>query len=150
MSANFHITVVSEKSLDEQEFELYCNSVWNEETELVLFQNIHEILALLRPIGKTLQVKLNVYVYDQFLAISRINKKLKTGVVINDHKLSIREIEVLGLIMQGYSNKQISEKLFISFETVRSHRKNILKKTGAKNTVVLINYYHQTFFDKQH
>ena len=148
MSANFHITVASETYVEKQEFELYCNSVWDEESESALFHNIHEILQLLRPIGRKLQVNVNVDVCDHFLAISRINKKLKTEVVINDHKLSIREIEVLGLIMQGFNNKQISEKLFISFETVRSHRKNILKKTGAKNTIVLINHYHQTFFDK--
>ena len=148
MSANFNITVVSEDSFEKQEFELYCNSIWDVESESALFQNIHEILQLLRPIGKKLQVNLNVDVDDQFLAISRIYKKLKTEVVINNQKLSIREIEVLGLIMQGFNNKQISEKLFISFETVRSHRKNILKRTGAKNTAVLINHYHQTFFDK--
>jgi DNA-binding CsgD family transcriptional regulator len=50
--------------------------------------------------------------------------------------------------MLGYTNHQIAEKLFISYETVRSHRKNILTKTGASNTAALINYYHQTFFEK--
>ncbi|MFZ0456799.1 MAG: helix-turn-helix transcriptional regulator, partial [Ignavibacteriaceae bacterium] len=62
--------------------------------------------------------------------------------------LSVREIEVLGLIMLGYTTKEIADKLFISYETVKSHRKNILEKTGAKNTASLINYYHHTFFDK--
>ncbi|MBL0133790.1 MAG: helix-turn-helix transcriptional regulator [Chitinophagaceae bacterium] len=50
--------------------------------------------------------------------------------------------------MQGHTNNDIAEKLFISYETVKSHRKNILEKTGAKNTAALINYYHQTFFEK--
>jgi DNA-binding CsgD family transcriptional regulator len=50
--------------------------------------------------------------------------------------------------MQGYTNHEIAGKLFISYETVKSHRKHILLKTGAKNTAALINYYHQTFFDK--
>jgi DNA-binding CsgD family transcriptional regulator len=72
---------------------------------------------------------------------------MKKEVVINHEHLSVREIEVLGLIMQGMTNNEIAEKLFISYETVRSHRKNILRKTGAKNTAALINYYHQTFFD---
>jgi DNA-binding CsgD family transcriptional regulator len=57
-------------------------------------------------------------------------------------------MEVLGLIMQGLTNQEIADKLFISFETVRSHRKNILLKTGSKNTASLINYYHQTFSDR--
>ncbi len=60
----------------------------------------------------------------------------------------MREIEILGLIMLGYTNQQIAEKIFVSFETVRSHRKHILEKTGAKNTAALINYYHETFFEK--
>lgn len=77
-----------------------------------------------------------------------LQKKSGTHIQINNQKLSIREIEVLGLIMQGHTNNDIAEKLFISYETVKSHRKNILEKTGAKNTAALINYYHQTFFEK--
>jgi DNA-binding CsgD family transcriptional regulator len=50
--------------------------------------------------------------------------------------------------MLGYTNQQIAEKIFISYETVKSHRKHILEKTGAKNTASLISYYHQTFFEK--
>jgi DNA-binding CsgD family transcriptional regulator len=50
--------------------------------------------------------------------------------------------------MQGLTNVMIAEKLFISYETVKTHRKNILEKTGSKNTACLINYYHQTFFEK--
>ena len=78
----------------------------------------------------------------------QIKKKINKQFEIINHKLSIREIEVLGLIMQGNTNNEIAEKLFICYETVKSHRKNILEKTGAKNTAALINYYHQTFFEK--
>jgi DNA-binding CsgD family transcriptional regulator len=81
-------------------------------------------------------------------ALFLIRKKNAGSFEINNQKLSIREIEVLALIMQGLTNNEIAEKLFISYETVKSHRKNILEKTNAKNTAALINYYHQTFFDK--
>jgi DNA-binding CsgD family transcriptional regulator len=81
-------------------------------------------------------------------AVFLIKKKTATATVINHQKLSIREIEVLGLVMQGLTNHEIGEKLFISYETVKSHRKNILEKTGAKNTAALITFYHQTFFER--
>jgi DNA-binding NarL/FixJ family response regulator len=50
--------------------------------------------------------------------------------------------------MQGMTNHEIADKLFVSFETIKSHRKNILHKTGARNTAALVNYYHHAFFDK--
>ena len=47
--------------------------------------------------------------------------------------LSDRETEVLKLVATGFSNKQISEKLFISIHTVISHRKHITVKLGVKS-----------------
>lgn len=47
---------------------------------------------------------------------------------VNDAQLTFREYEVLALCKKGLSCQQISEKLFISTETVKSHRKKILKK----------------------
>jgi DNA-binding NarL/FixJ family response regulator len=63
---------------------------------------------------------------------------------IDDVSLSDRELEVVDLIASGHSNRMISEKLFISFETVRSHRKNIMRKMHVKNTAALIRAYLQT------
>jgi DNA-binding NarL/FixJ family response regulator len=54
--------------------------------------------------------------------------------------LSIRELEILKLIAYGYTNNEISEKLFISPLTVKTHRTKILKKLNIKNTAALINY----------
>jgi DNA-binding NarL/FixJ family response regulator len=47
--------------------------------------------------------------------------------------LSERENEVLISLVNGLSNKEIADKLFISIHTVISHRKNITKKTGIKS-----------------
>jgi DNA-binding NarL/FixJ family response regulator len=49
--------------------------------------------------------------------------------------LSKREIEVLELIVQNYSSKKIAEKLFVSFETISSHRKNLIKKTECRTAI---------------
>lgn len=53
--------------------------------------------------------------------------------------LSRRELEVLRFLCKGKTSRAISEQLFVSFETVKKHRQNILEKTGCKNTVELMN-----------
>ena len=56
------------------------------------------------------------------------------------NQLSEREIEVINLIREGLSSKEIADKLGISIKTVEVHRHNILKKLKVKNTASLINY----------
>ncbi len=55
-------------------------------------------------------------------------------------EISKREKEVLQLIFEGYSNKEIAEKLFISIRTVTNHRASLNAKTNSKNTASLISY----------
>jgi DNA-binding NarL/FixJ family response regulator len=54
--------------------------------------------------------------------------------------LTKREKEVLQHISEGLTNLQISEKLFISIDTVDSHRKNLYSKLNVKNTAMLLKY----------
>ncbi|MDY9919511.1 regulatory protein, luxR family [Porphyromonadaceae bacterium NLAE-zl-C104] len=56
------------------------------------------------------------------------------------HQLTNREEEILRLIVKGYLNKEIAEKLHISHNTVLTHRKNIISKTGIK-TVSGLTFY---------
>lgn len=56
------------------------------------------------------------------------------------NQLSEREIEVINLIRDGLSSKEIATKLNIAIKTVEVHRHNILKKLKVKNTASLINY----------
>ncbi len=53
-------------------------------------------------------------------------------------KLSRREKQVLQLIVEEYTTSEIAEKLFISFGTVETHRRNLLIKLGARNTAGLV------------
>lgn len=53
-------------------------------------------------------------------------------------RLSDREREVLKLLADGVSQKEISDRLFISTKTVESHRSNMLKKLGVQSTAELI------------
>ncbi len=58
----------------------------------------------------------------------------------NNKELSIREVDVLQLIVQGFTNKEIGDKLSISLNTVLTHRKNITAKLGIK-TVSGLTYF---------
>lgn len=65
-------------------------------------------------------------------------------------ELSEREMEVLMLITQGKSTKEIADRLFLSPHTIYTHRKNILKKLSCKSAVELINYaYTQGLVEKE-
>lgn len=54
--------------------------------------------------------------------------------------LSDRETEVMSLIVQGYKNKEIADKLNIGLTTVITHRKNIMEKLGIKSVSALTVY----------
>lgn len=53
-------------------------------------------------------------------------------------KLSKKEKQILNLVSEGMSSKEIAEKLFLSIRTVSNHRANIIKKTKVKNTADLV------------
>ncbi len=67
-------------------------------------------------------------------------KNLRSSGMFADNKidLSDREVEILELICQGFSNQEIGEKLFISKRTVDKHRSNILTKTNSRNSAQLV------------
>ena len=52
--------------------------------------------------------------------------------------LSKRETEVLNLLCKGYANKEIADKLFISYRTVEGHKSRLIQKTGNTNSLGLI------------
>lgn len=55
-------------------------------------------------------------------------------------ELTIREIEIIRLLFEQYTNQEIAEKLNISVRTVHNHRINITRKTGSKNVVGVMLY----------
>jgi len=60
--------------------------------------------------------------------------------LIKETKLSEREFEVLKLLADGDSTREVSEKLFISVKTVGTHKQNLLEKLELKSTADLIKY----------
>lgn len=79
------------------------------------------------------------------ISLKLIRKIIENSMIISDdHKVNIdlseRELEVLQLISEGLTNTEIAEKIFTSKRTVETHRKNLMFKTGTRNTASLIKY----------
>jgi DNA-binding NarL/FixJ family response regulator len=55
----------------------------------------------------------------------------------SNERLTLREIEILKVLMDGLSNQQIEDKLFISLSTVKSHARKIYQKFGVTNRIEL-------------
>lgn len=57
--------------------------------------------------------------------------------------ITSREKEVLKLIAYEHTAKEIADKLYVSYETVNTHRKNIMCKLGVKNTAGMVRVAYQ-------
>lgn len=68
--------------------------------------------------------------------IYKATTEKRTGMPV----LSKREKEILKLIAEGLTNIEISKQLFISLDTVDTHRKNLYTKLNVRNTALLIRY----------
>lgn len=75
-------------------------------------------------------------VYKSFVNQVKSNENKQN----EEAKLSEREIEILILLCDGLSFKDIADKLFISVRTVETHKKNFMEKLNLKSTADLIKY----------
>lgn len=73
---------------------------------------------------------------DQLIQALRENLKQKNRLLMKS--LRKREVEILKYICQGFSTREIAEKLFISANTVSTHRKSIQRKLGTSNVADLV------------
>jgi DNA-binding NarL/FixJ family response regulator len=64
--------------------------------------------------------------------------------VPNVNALTEREIQIINLIKDGQSSKEIAGQLNISLKTVEVHRHNVLKKLKLKNSASLVNFINNT------
>ena len=53
-------------------------------------------------------------------------------------KITPKEKQILGMIVQGFNSREMADKLFLSIRTVDNHRANMMKKVKAKNTADLV------------
>ena len=72
-----------------------------------------------------------IFAYQLFI-------KINTLMIARTQELTARELEVLKLLSCGLNSKEISERLYISTNTVEYHRKQLLRKMEARNAAELI------------
>lgn len=95
-----------------------------------MIKAIREVAA-----GKTYYSQQVSAVLVQRLTQGNKKKEKKVGV-----PLTRRELEILELIAEEYTNPEIAKKLFISIRTVDTHRRNLIEKLEVKNTAGLVKY----------
>ena len=81
----------------------------------------------------------NKYICDEVKAILS-EQILEDNEKPDINMLSQREVEIIDLIKQNQSSKEIAQQLSITLKTVEVHRHNILKKLNLKNTAALVNF----------
>lgn len=69
---------------------------------------------------------------------SYIDVEIQTAFKPSKEILTKREKEILRNLIDGHNSKSLSDKLFLSVETINTHRRNILRKTKTKNTTEVI------------
>ena len=81
------------------------------------------------------------YVCEEVKNILAQQELVEEGAAASDmNALSRREIDVVQLLKEGLSSREIASRLDISLKTVEVHRYNILKKLNLKNTAALVNF----------
>ncbi|WP_185248169.1 response regulator transcription factor [Chryseobacterium bernardetii] len=129
--------------------------------KIIIIGSYYDVIDIRKLFNKGIKSYLDKHCkYDEFL--KAINALLLNEIYICDHAkermlnfisneqekrnfhirdpLTRREMEILKLICDGLSSKDISEKLFISINTVETHRKKILLKLNVKNTAGVVKY----------
>ncbi len=65
---------------------------------------------------------------------------MKPHTAMQQPEVTPREIEIVKMIAEGYSSREISFQLCISAHTVHTHRRNIVRKLGVKNMAHLVHF----------
>jgi len=129
---------------------IFLSSVQNERTVTnIINAGANGFLNKSVDVGELMFAIRHVYNDGQYLC-SSVTKLLLDKVsavpevtpmeIDHDIEFPSREIEILILMANGYTNYEIAEKLFTSKRTVEGHRQNLLNKTGSRNTAALIKF----------
>lgn len=93
--------------------------------------DVDELLRAIKEVAKG-----NNYFTQDFLR--KMVLKINNPKIDSKLKLTDKEKEVLQFICNGYTNKEISEKLFLSVKSIERYRNSLLQKTETRNTAQLV------------
>ncbi|MGJ3240578.1 MAG: LuxR C-terminal-related transcriptional regulator [Anaerolineae bacterium] len=111
-------------------------AVSDENTYLTLMTTGNQIQGRTFPI----EVVLSAFEMDDeihYMTIIRDMTAMQNGI---DNDLSPRQRQVLKLVVQGYTSREIADQLTISIKTVETHRANIMNKLNVRNVSSLVRY----------
>ncbi|WP_430935956.1 response regulator transcription factor [Saccharicrinis sp. 156] len=137
----------------EMVFVIYYYKAQKSNGDIVTVQ--HQSIPLIFDEQKIPYIFCNIYTDISYLDATNIphglilNKSTGETFNVNHNNLQLektedvfssREKEIIRLLTTGYTSKKIADFLHISYNTVRTHRKNILNKAGVSNTASLLKY----------
>jgi two-component system, NarL family, response regulator LiaR len=102
-------------------FEIYIGFI------AIIFTALGIWLAL-----KLSKPKIETVVVEREVFVNRNENFVLNSSLVSQLELSKRELEILGLLAEGYSNEEIAAKLFVSLSTVKSHNQNLYVKLDVK------------------
>jgi NarL family two-component system response regulator LiaR len=112
------------------------------ELRLLIFSHSFEIyIALIAIIFTALGIwlalklstpKIETIVIEKEIYVSRNEDFVLDVSLVSQLEISKRELEILGLMAQGYSNDEIANKLFVSLSTIKTHNQNLFEKLAVK------------------
>jgi DNA-binding NarL/FixJ family response regulator len=96
-------------------------------------------------VHRAIQSVLNNDFYYNHLVAKALRNRVKDGTndlfgFVERNNLTKREVEILELICEELTMREIGDRLFLSEQTIHTHRKNLMKKTKVKNSVGLVKY----------
>jgi DNA-binding NarL/FixJ family response regulator len=106
---------------------------------------VRDFLYTIRSVAKGLQVlpqNLTGSLFSQIVEHAVISSK--PSAIIESVRMTKRERQVIELISEGHSNKEIAQKLHLSTYTVKSHVHNILEKLALRTRVQIAKYLHDS------
>lgn len=127
------IVILSMFFNDELIFEMFENDVNGYLLKNTSLQELKKALALIRDGAEYFCPAVSNILFKNLLRKNKNNPVLSLN-------LSEREKEILLLVCRQFTNDEISQKLYISENTVKTHRRSIMEKTGSRNSAGLVTY----------
>lgn len=132
--ARILLILPSSMEICRQEFQAYAHSIWSENS------TIQELLeATIMTLKGGIWIEKQVSAYSQPTYEEKLPQQNRSGFddatppSIDYKRLTDREIQILKLMAEGYSNQQIAKSLYISVSTVKNHSARLFSKLGTKN-----------------
>lgn len=119
----------------------YITEAFQEGADGYLLKNVNadEMIFAIKQVSlgyRYLYSELGIKLLERLIDYTTCNDSL----IMDSIDLSTRELEVLNLIADGYTNFEMSEKLFLSKRTIEGHRQSLIDKTGSRNSAALIKF----------